>query len=103
MFLREDDFDRDRFEKNILQGGTVMLTHKKENCKGEFCTIHNRSNHHMLEWPQYWRSDRLIMEIICPHGVGHPDPDGIFNEWDGIHGCCPEGCCVPPLPGNIDI
>lgn len=33
------------------------------------------------------------MERICPHGVGHPDPDEIDLEVNakGIHGC--DGCC----------
>ena len=34
--------------------------------------------------------DRRIMERICPHGVGHPDPDDVLNQ-DRVHGC--DGCC----------
>jgi hypothetical protein len=46
------------------------------------------------------------MERICPHGVGHPDPDdlayrisiakkmGKDTKYLGIHGC--DGCCTPP-------
>lgn len=46
------------------------------------------------------------MERICPHGIGHPDPDDIafkrnrprFGEdmakADSIHGC--DGCCQGP-------
>jgi hypothetical protein len=33
------------------------------------------------------------MERICPHGVGHPDPDDVFAT-DTVHGC--DGCCTPP-------
>jgi hypothetical protein len=39
-----------------------------------------------------------MMERICPHGVGHPDPDDLeykrkqgLPDAAGIHGCC--GCC----------
>ena len=44
-----------------------------------------------------------MMERICPHGVGHPDPDHLsflerlFGEettrHESVHGC--DGCCVP--------
>jgi hypothetical protein len=43
------------------------------------------------------------MERICPHGVGHPDPDHLaFVEErygtdeasvESVHGC--DGCCRP--------
>ena len=40
----------------------------------------------------HWREDRFIMERICEHGVGHPDPDDKrVREGDGVHGC--DGCC----------
>lgn len=39
----------------------------------------------------HWRDDRSFMERICPHGVGHPDPDD--EHADPIHGC--DGCCNP--------
>jgi hypothetical protein len=56
----------------------------------------------MVEWPQFWRADKGMMERICPdHSTGHPDPDDlIFHlsnhdheevSWAKIHGCC--GCC----------
>lgn len=54
----------------------------------------------MRDWPLNWRADRGVMERICPHGVGHPDPDAaahyqrIGEEHRTIHGC--DGCCVPP-------
>ena len=67
----------------------VLLVHSKNKCKGNHCPIHNHSNHHMKEWPQHWRGDRGIMERICPHGIGHPDPDD--PTTDRIHGC--DGCC----------
>lgn len=75
-------------------GATLYNVHRAESCKGRPCCIHNVSNHHMKTWPQLYRFDRRIMERVCTHGVGHPDPDDfrILNKLDnGIHGCC--GCC----------
>ena len=90
-------------QKPTIPKGTIFLEHNnvyfelmhdKEKCAGDYCTIHNRSDHSMRDFPQHWRSDRKIMERICPHGIGHPDPD----EWNivsgkdtGRHGC--DGCC----------
>lgn len=68
---------------------TLTNTHDQRNCKGTYCTIHYRSNHAMRAFPQHWRSDREIMERICPHGIGHIDPDEITE--DRVHGC--DGCC----------
>jgi hypothetical protein len=52
----------------------------------------------MKEWTLHWRDDRKIFERICPHGIGHPDPDDLeyrrkkgLPDSKGIHGC--DGCC----------
>jgi hypothetical protein len=71
-------------------------THPADSCAGESCTIHKRSEHPMRTFPQHWRSDRALMERICPHGVGHPDPDdhkltGPHAQAEATHGC--DGCC----------
>jgi len=65
------------------------------------CPIHAPTPHGMRDWPTHWRDDRLLMERICPHGVGHPDPDHLAHtarrrgeRWargEAIHGC--DGCC----------
>lgn len=68
----------------------VLMAHDPEKCAGEFCTLHNRSNHKLRNVPQLWRPDRGIMERVCFHGVGHPDPDD--PTTDRVHGCC--GCCA---------
>lgn len=68
--------------------------HPASQCAGEFCTIHKRSNHSMRSFPQQWRGDKGIMERVCPHGVGHPDPDDFMiaiKPHLGVHGC--DGCC----------
>lgn len=76
----------------ILEGGeTLPNVHSSDKCKGQFCCIHNPSDHHMRSWPQHWRGDRNLMERTCPHGVGHPDPDD--PNPDKSHGC--DGCCTP--------
>jgi hypothetical protein len=78
--------------------GVKLRVHDKEKCAGEFCSIHNPSDHIMKDWPTHWRDDRGMMERICEHGVGHPDPDDLafkrrhnLGDSEGIHGCC--GCC----------
>lgn len=72
--------------------------HPESVCQGQTCTIHNRSDHHMRHLDQHWRPDRGIMERICEHGIGHPDPDEVFlyesGEYQGVHGC--DGCCQVP-------
>jgi hypothetical protein len=72
-------------------GERLANVHDPAGCAGRACTIHNPSNHHMRAWPQHWRGDRGLVERICPHGVGHPDPDEVAT--DTTHGC--DGCCDP--------
>lgn len=85
-------------------GPTVVRVHAAGQCSGDHCCIHNPSDHHMRTWRQNWRDDRGLMERICPHGIGHPDPDDIAHKYrtlgeavaiaEGIHGC--DGCCRHP-------
>lgn len=70
-------------------GQELLGVHPPERCAGQHCVIHNPSDHAMRDFPTHWRNDRKIMERICPHGVGHPDPDEI--NPDTVHGC--DGCC----------
>jgi hypothetical protein len=78
-------------------GQKLWNVHSKKNCKGENCVIHNPSDHVMKGFKTHWRSDRGLMERICSHGIGHPDPDALAiyppekRKWEGIHGC--DGCC----------
>lgn len=84
------------------QVGSALLVnvHLPDKCNGEWCVVHNPSPHHMRGWRLNWRDDTGIMERLCPHGVGHPDPDSVaFHErigqsWAGSHGC--DGCCQKP-------
>lgn len=86
-------------ETHTLEHGNQVLknVHDPSVCAGDPCTIHNMTDHHMRGWPQHWRDDRHIMERICPHGVGHPDPDE-RSDIDTTHAC--DGCCAPLEKGN---
>jgi len=72
----------------------VLRTHYPSECAGRPCPVHARSDHPMRAWPQHWRADRGLMERICPHGVGHPDPDD--PSPNRTHGC--DGCCRGEQP-----
>ena len=73
-----------------------LQAHEPDECMSpDACTIHNRTDHHMRHFKQFYRFERGIMERICSHGVGHPDPDDIKiinGADDGTHGC--DGCCI---------
>lgn len=70
MHYAEPDFGMQR-------GHTVIRVHALSACEGRDipCCIHSPSGHHMREWEMNWRSDTGVMERLCPHGIGHPDPD----------------------------
>lgn len=86
--------------------GQRLRVHSRDDCKGDNCVIHNPSSHKMVNWPTHWRDDRYLMERICPHGIGHPDPDDLAYKallvkegkskinlkYEGVHGC--DGCCI---------
>ena len=87
--------------------------HPVERCAGEACIVHNPSDHHMRKWDVTLRETALI-ERLCSHGVGHPDPDSwpamnkISMEVYGgqspcfeVHGC--DGCCDPVRYANGHI
>lgn len=84
-----------------IQAGdaTIVNVHPATACVGRACVVHAPSDHHMVGWRLNWRDDRGVMERLCPHGVGHPDPDDLAYQvsagrgWQGVHGC--DGCCAP--------
>lgn len=86
----------------LIGGQTLVKVHEADKCAGEFCTIHNPSDHHMKDWPQNWRSDRGIMERMCQHGIGHPDPDdpAMKFSYERIHGC--DMCCHDPRKDVVE-
>lgn len=81
--------------------GQKLLVHDGETCRGQACVIHDPSFHKMNGWPTHWRADRGLMERLCAHGIGHPDPDDLefkrglkgdkYMAMESIHGC--DGCC----------
>jgi hypothetical protein len=83
-------------------GDRMLRVHPASQCAGqESCCIHKPSDHVMRDFPMHWREDRGLMERICPHGVGHPDPDHMAHvertqgreaaDTEYVHGC--DGCC----------
>jgi hypothetical protein len=86
----------------VLIGGR---SHAKKQCKAsrkagapKHCAVHNPSKHKMRDWPLNL-CETTLLERLCTHGVGHPDPDSAaylnWRDGDGgwdIHGCCC-GCC----------
>lgn len=70
--------------------GQLLMVHEEDVCYGGRCPIHNPSNHALRDAPTHWRDDMRIMERICEHGIGHPDPDGLLDYY--VHGC--DGCCL---------
>ncbi len=91
-------------EPAIIIGGERINAHPKSRCaRDERCAVHKPSTHSMSKFPQHWRDDRGLMERVCPHGVGHPDPDHLHFVADrfgknaarveSVHGC--DGCCAP--------
>jgi len=92
--LHPSNFTRSQLEHTDI----FLTTHPKGRCDGEYCTVHNRSDHSMRKFPQLWRGDRGFMERTCTHGIGHPDPDEI-SSISKVHGC--DGCCAPMTKGDI--
>lgn len=85
-------------------GPHVVAVHPASACVDDpTCCIHNPSQHPLRHRPLNWRADRGLMERICEHGIGHPDPDDLAHKrrimtpaqfaagaWD-VHGC--DLCC----------
>lgn len=82
--------------KYTLENTDTVLVNVHPACETQ-CAVHNKTDHTMRSFPQWFRSDTGLMERTCPHGVGHPDPDSLpYFERMGvegmdIHGC--DGCC----------
>lgn len=86
-------------DSEIWWVGPALLgnVHPASACADGACGLHNPSDHPLRDAPLRWRGDRRIMERVCEHGVGNPDPDDLAyrraagqDTTDG-HGC--DGCC----------
>lgn len=82
-------------------GTKLVDVHEQWQCMKGNCTIHKPSDHRMRSFKQRWRSDRALMERVCEHGIGHPDPDeiGLDESGRGVHGC--DGCCLEVMEFNL--
>jgi hypothetical protein len=105
--VRSDDFDLTIMQVaepvlGMQIGEAVLMTHPRSVCEGRDipCCIHSPSGHHMATWPMNWRADTKIMERLCPHGVGHPDPDHMAYALSLTpeHDCPDEPLGTSPVP-----
>lgn len=91
--------------ENYTSGtGQKLKVHDRAVCQAlkrglNTCVIHARGDTHMKVWPTHWRSDwGGFMEVICPHGIGHPAPEETRPGGFG-HGC--DGCCSDPAKAVV--
>ena len=84
--------NRETLEHSIQR----IICHRDGECQQYYCPVHHRSDHTLRAWEQSWRSDVGIMERVCPHGTGHPDPDSPYDDGDlrWTHGCCSHFECI---------
>lgn len=94
--------EAERLERGRWLQRHYVNTHPEyPDCITHTCIFHNPSDHHMLKWPTRIQMTAGLIDRICEHRIGHPDPDsmGYFLRRDGIdlgmHPCCPEQCCDP--------
>ncbi len=73
-------------------GRGILKVHPRSKCEGRGipCCIHQPSDHHMKTWQMNWRGDTSVMERLCPHGIGHPDPDHMAY----VKSLTPEHDCI---------
>ena len=84
-----------------LVNGILTGVHGPRACAGQTwgCWIHQPLPHALSEAPVRWREDKSTAERICPHGIGHPDPQDVAYNRNvlgrdvTVHGC--DGCCGP--------
>lgn len=82
-----------------LANGVLTNVHPASACAGQpwGCWVHNPRDHPLASAPIVWRADKQTAERVCPHGVGHPDPQDMAYNWNvrgrdvSMHGC--DGCC----------
>lgn len=77
-----------------------MVTTGSPPLPGPGCAGDHPGEHHMGRWPLVWRPRLGYCDRICPHDVGHPDPDDVVRAQavggvDTEHAC--DGCCIAPL------
>lgn len=87
--------------------GKEICTHHSDKCAGQYCSIHNPSNHKLKTSPTVWNDETKILERTCTHNIQHPDYDdvtynvSIAGKEEGSyskHDC--DGCCGYYTPEN---
>ena len=84
-----------------LENGILTGVHDPSACAGQSwgCWIHRPLPHVLSDAPVMWRDDKQTAERLCPHGIGHPDPQDVVYQRVvlgrdvSVHGC--DGCCGP--------
>ena len=94
--MMADALDLAAGDMTMVNNGILTRVHSPGACAGENCWVHNPSPTHMITWPVRWRAEKRTAERLCPHRIGHPDPDDVaYNLMLGrdvsSHGC--DGCC----------
>lgn len=90
-----------------LGDGRVLSTHGPSLCSGQYCCIHNPSDHPLKNAPMVWIGEVRLITRRCECGALHPDPDAMAHMnlmtllgratwYDGWHRCCPSRCCEIP-------
>jgi len=95
----------EKHQMAVIGEDLLKYVHNRLGCEGRSCVIHNPSQHHMRDWPERWNWATKGVERICPHGIGHPDPDSVAywklkgREGLALHGC--DGCCREANSGEV--
>lgn len=102
------------FKRNdaiFLPDGTLLQTHPEWQCLGNYCSIHDPSDHPLRDAPQLWDDRFRSVYRLCAHGHVHPDVDDfMFKIRSGIapsvlallgaHDC--DHCCHWPTKDEDD-
>lgn len=105
MTILTQDPETGYWNKIASHGDATLLTHAPDQCGGRLCDVHNRRGEgEQSTWPLNWRSDRGIMEVICPCGIGHITPaqfqylqavlPALEVRVESVHGCCGLHCPI---------
>lgn len=89
----------------FLPDGTLLQTHSPSQCVGNFCSIHNPSDHPLRDAPQLWDGRFKAIYRLCSHGHVHIDVDDFTFKVRlalppavlaliSVHDC--DGCCHWP-------
>lgn len=80
--------------------GGILQVHKRSQCEGQHCSVHNPSDHPLRHMRQVWQPFDQSMSRLCEHRYLHPDPDHVEYvrsldvaeaDFGASHIC--DGCC----------